>query len=122
MPISKEIKHIYEPNPLACGQAAISMATGLEVEEIIKLCGTERETDLKTMKRVFSILGVAVVGDKKPFAKKEDLPKVALLSLETPKCWHWSLYASGRFYDPEYGEIEEIPPSNRKFFWELKDL
>ena len=49
-----------------------------------------------------------------------DLPDIALLSLETPKCWHWSLYASGKVYDPEYGVLDDFPVSNRKYYWEIK--
>lgn len=122
MPLCKNIQHIYEPNPLACGQAVIAMATGIEVEMVIELCGTEREIDLKTAKRVFEKLGVLASAQRREFKDKKELSEYALLSLETPKCWHWSLFANGRFYDPEYGEIEEIPPSNRRYFWELKNI
>ena len=51
--------------------------------------------------------------------KKQDLPSVALLSLETPRCWHWSLYFDGIFYDPEHGVLEDYPLCNRKFYWEI---
>ena len=37
----KEIKHIFEPNPLACGQAVIAMITDIDVYEIIRLAGTD---------------------------------------------------------------------------------
>ena len=122
MPLCENVRHIYEPNPLACGQAAIAMATGVEVDKIIELCGTEREIDLKTVKRVFESLGVKVFAERREFKTKEDLSEYAFLSLETPKCWHWSLYVKGRFYDPVYGEISETPPSNRKYFWQLKNI
>ena len=42
-----------------------------------------------------------------------------LLSLETPRCWHWSLYADGTFYDPEHGILSDFPQSDRKFYWEI---
>lgn len=117
---TEDIKHIYEPTPLQCGQAVLAMATGTDVGEIVRLCGTENETDLKTMKRVFTHLGVSVAGSRRAVTQKADLPHVALLSLETPKCWHWSLYVGGKFYDPEYGILDDFPPSNRRYFWELK--
>ena len=44
----------------------------------------------------------------------------ATLSLETPHCWYWSLYFDGIFYDPEYGVLEEFPPSVRRYYWEIK--
>ena len=39
---------------------------------------------------------------------------------ETPRCWHWSLYCEGTFYDPEHGVMEDFPQSARKYFWKLE--
>ncbi len=113
-------QHIFEPDPLQCGQAVLAMLTGKTVDEIIELCGTERETTLADMKRVLEDLGIVMEGQRIAVTDKADLPEIALLSLETPKCWHWSLYFEGRFYDPEYGLIEDFPPSKRKYYWKIK--
>ncbi|MEE0896377.1 MAG: hypothetical protein U0L88_01940, partial [Acutalibacteraceae bacterium] len=51
---------------------------------------------------------------------KKDLPNFCFLSLETPKCWHWSLYADGVFYDPEHGVLDDFPASRRRYFWAIK--
>ena len=119
MPLSENPKHIFEPTPLSCGQAVIAMATDTDIEKVCKLCGGYSETDLKQMKEVFAALGVTVGNTRVAVAHKSELPNYALLSLETPKCWHWSLYISGVFYDPEYGVLDDFPPSNRRYFWEL---
>ena len=58
---------------------------------------------------------------RKEVSKKEQLPKVAILSLETPRCWHWSLYFDGIFYDPEHGVMEDFPEAKRKYYWEIKE-
>ena len=115
-----EIKHIFETTPLKCGQAVLAMISGKTVGEIIDICGTERETTLKQMKDTLTSLGFSFNHERKLANTKNDLPRLAVLSLETPKCWHWSLYAYGKFYDPEYGLIDDFPPSNRRYFWELK--
>ena len=117
----KEIKHVFEPNPLACGQAVIAMITGADVGEVIELAGTDRETTLADMKSLLSCFGFALSGERKQAQSVSDLPETALLSLETPKCWHWSLFAAGRVYDPEYGVLTDFPASNRKYFWEIKE-
>ena len=52
---------------------------------------------------------------------KSDLPNICILSLETPKCWHWSLFYKGRFLDPEYGVLDDFPVCGRKYFWEIKE-
>ena len=116
----EEIKHIFEPNPLACGQAVIAMVTGKDVGEIISLVGTDRETTLSDMKSAFSFYGFLLSPERKQAQVLNDLPDMALLSLETPKCWHWSLYAYGKVYDPEHGVLNEFPTSKRKYFWEIR--
>jgi hypothetical protein len=112
-------KHIYEPDPLQCGQAVLAMLSGKSVEEIICICKTERETKLADMKRVLSECGISFKDKRIQVFTKEELPQIAILSLETPKCWHWSLYFDGTFYDPEYGVMSDFPPSNRRYYWEI---
>lgn len=119
MSLTSSPTHIFEPDPLQCGQAALAMLSDKSVDEIISLCGTERETTLKDMKRVLTLLDIKFCAERKEAFSKEDLPKIALLSLETPKCWHWSLYYKGTFYDPEYGVLDDFPPTNRKYYWEI---
>lgn len=120
MSIASSPTHLYEPDPLQCGQAVLSMLTDIDIKEIISLCGTERETTLKDMKRVMRLCGIEFDEQRTQVSSKEDLPEIALLSLETPKCWHWSLYFEGVFYDPEYGVLEDFPPSNRRYYWKIK--
>ena len=121
MGIVENVSLIFEPNPLACGQAVVSMLSGIDVFEIIKLAKTERETTLADMKRIFRELDIRCSDIRVPVTTVEELPTIALLSLETPKCWHWSLYFKGKFYDPEYGVLDDFPPSNRRYFWEIKE-
>lgn len=119
MPLTKKPQHIYEPTPLQCGQAVLAMLTDKTTEEIIRLCGTDRETDLKQMHSVLRMCEIDFDSRRISVAKKEELPDVCILSLETPHCWHWSLYFRGMFYDPEYGILQDFPPSNRRYYWEI---
>lgn len=122
MAINNNIKHIFEPTPLQCGQAVLAMLTGKTVKEIVEDCENEKETTYKQMVSVLNNNGIAISGERCQFTEKSELPNVALLSLQTPKCWHWSLYYNGMFYDPEYGLISEIPQSNRRYYWELENV
>lgn len=119
MSLSVNPKHLFEPDPLQCGQTVLAILTDKTVQDIIELCGTTRETTLADMKKVLTLCGIAFCEQRKEVLCKEGLPKIALLSLETPKCWHWSLYYDGKFYDPEYGLLNDFPPSRRKYFWEI---
>ena len=121
MSIVNEVTYIKEPTDLQCGQAVLAMLTGKSVEKIIKECGTEKETTLSQMKQVLTLNKIEFCYEKKEAKSKEDLPKIAILSLETPRCWHWSLYFDGVFYDPEHGVMNDFPESNRKYFFEIKN-
>ena len=120
MPLVKSVEHIFEPNSLACGQAVLSMLSGIDVQNIIEIVGTDREITLKDLKGALDTLRIGYNPQKQTAYSKEDLPQIAVLSLETPKCWHWSLYFKGKFYDPEYGVLDDFPISNRKYYFEIK--
>ena len=120
MPLSNEIKHIYEPTPLQCGQAVLAMLTGKSTAEIVTLVGTEKETTLKQMLGALDYYGISYVKERKEVTNESELPSLCILSLETPKCWHWSLYFAGKFFDPEYGVLTHFPPSKRRYYWEIK--
>ena len=49
MPLVDKPTHLFEPNPLACGQAVLSMVSGKSYQEIVEIVKTERETTLKDM-------------------------------------------------------------------------
>ena len=96
------IEYIHEPTDLQCGQAVLAMVLGKTVDEIVTFLQNDRETTLAEMKRTFREHGVHISDERIAVQKKEQLPPLCLLSLETPRCWHWSLYADGTFYDPEH--------------------
>lgn len=97
------------------------MLTDSTVDEIIMLCNNRKETTLKEMKNTLEHFGIQLTSDRKQISDKTTLPKVALLSLETPKCWHWSLFFDGTFFDPEYGVLNDFPPSYRRYYWEITE-
>lgn len=113
------IEYIHEPTDLQCGQAVLAMLLGTTAESVCRYLGNERETNLSEMKRVLSEHRVTLLPERRQALCKEELPRCALLSLETPRCWHWSLYAEGVFYDPEHGVMDDFPQSARKYYWEV---
>lgn len=121
MSLTKKPSFIKEPTDLQCGQAVIAMLTDKTAEDIVNLLQNERETTLKEMFYALDYYGISYIKQRKEVSKKEQLPKVAILSLETPRCWHWSLYFDGVFYDPEHGVLEDFPECNRKYYWEIKE-
>lgn len=124
------IHYIHEPTDLQCGQAVLAMLLGTSAEYICEYLGNDRETTLREMQRVLTEHGVKfsperkqaqnIISSKNTNKLSAEIPcRCALLSLETPRCWHWSLYADGVFYDPEHGILNDFPQSDRKFYWEI---
>lgn len=119
MPLCKKTEYIKEPTPLQCGQAVLAMLSGESVDKIIELTGTERETTLKDMFGALDRLGIKYDKERKEVSNRYELPKICILSLETPRCWHWSLYRDGIFFDPEHGVLDDFPQSARKYYWQI---
>ncbi len=114
-----KITYIHEPTDLQCGQAVLAMLCGMTAERVCAELCNERETTLREMKDYLAAHGIALSPERKQAFEKGDLPGCALLSLETPRCWHWALYEGGIFYDPEHGILDDFPQSERKYFWEV---
>ncbi len=121
MPLTVKPTHTFEPTPLQCGQAVIAMLADVSVKEVIDIVGTDRETNLKDMKNALNAFKIGYNPERKEISDKNKLPEIAILSLQTPHCWHWSLYFKGTFYDPEYGILDDFPPSNRRYYWEIEN-
>ena len=113
------IEYIHEPTDLQCGQAVLAMLLGTTAEHICEYLGNYRETNLREMKHVLTAHGMSVSAERRQAQTAAELPGCALLSLETPRCWHWSLYVDGVFYDPEHGVLSDFPQSARRFYWEI---
>ncbi len=120
--MSETIKYIHEPTDLQCGQAVLAMVTGLSAEQVAAELNNDRETVLKEMKGFLRSHGLWVSDIRVQVKGKEELPAFCLLSCETPRCWHWSLYCEGAFYDPEHGVLNDFPETNRKYYWEIRRL
>ena len=119
MPLAEKVIYVHEPTPLQCGQAVLAMLSGKSVEEITELVETERETTLRDMLQALKSLGIEYEPQRVAVQKREELPKVCILSLETPRCWHWSLYFKGTFYDPEHGVMDDFPEIKRRYYWKI---
>ena len=115
-----KINYIHEPTDLQCGQAVLAMITGLSAQQVVEELNNDRETTLKEMKGFLREHGVWVSDERIQITGREQLPSFCVLSCETPRCWHWSLYWDGVFYDPEHGILDNFPESARKYYWEIR--
>ena len=114
-----EISYIHEPTDLQCGQAVLAMILGDTAENICELLHNERETTFREMKQTLRNAGYTVSDERVQVTDRAELPPLCMLSLETPRCWHWSLYCEGTFYDPEHGVMDDFPASKRRYYWKI---
>ncbi len=115
------ITYVHEPTDLQCGQAVLAMITGTGVATVCEELNNDRETKLSEMKDYLQKHGIDMSPKRCEAFSSADLPDYCVLSLETPRCWHWSLYANGTFYDPEHGVMNDFPVCKRKYYWEIKE-
>ena len=114
------LTYLHEPTDLQCGQAVLAMITGMTAEQVADELHNERETNLREMKGFLRSHGLWISEERIPVIRKEELPALCVLSCETPRCWHWSLYCDGVFYDPEHGILNDFPESKRRYYWEVR--
>ncbi len=114
------IQYIHEPTDLQCGQAVLAMITGLSAEQVARELRNDHETRLAEMKDYLLKHGLWVSEERIQVSSRTELPPLCILSLETPRCWHWSLFCEGIFYDPEHGVMDDFPECARKYYWEVR--
>lgn len=102
------IKYIPQSTDLTCGQACVAMLANIGTEEAIdKMC-----TDFM-MEPIDIINGLKKCGVKcddkfvKITVENPSYPPVCVLLIKFPDYVHWVVHYHGKFYDPEFGILDE---------------
>lgn len=106
--IMKKIDYIKQPTEYLCGQACVAMLAGVTVEEVVSVMQNDKGTGKKDIEKALNYYGI---GQAKTMTKADDfsvLPKACILKVLLPKYSHWILYYDGKYYDPEFGLMEEL--------------
>ena len=104
----KKINDIKQPTEYLCGQACVAMLAGVTVEEVVSVMQNDKGTGKKDIEKALNYYGI---GQAKTMTKADNfsvLPKVCILKVLLPKYGHWILYYDGKYYDPEFGLMEEL--------------
>lgn len=108
------MKLILQPNPCACGQACIAMLANKPVEEIIALMKTDGPTSIGQLIDALDALGIPHAPKNLRISKKNPEPApLSILTVHLPEYSHWTLYDHGRYYDPEFGILEQYVPQGK---------
>lgn len=104
----KKIEYIKQPTEYLCGQACVAMLADVTVEDVVSVMQNDKGTGKKDIEKALNYYGI---GQAKTMTKADNfsvLPKVCILKVLLPKYSHWILYYDGKYYDPEFGLMEEL--------------
>lgn len=108
------IKYIKEPNSRACGQACIAMLASVDVEEVIKVMKTKGSTTIGQIIEALDYFRIKHAERNKRISKKNPhYSEICILTVHMPGYSHWVLYYKGKFFDPEFGVLEECHPDGK---------
>lgn len=111
---NRSINYIKEPNSRACGQACVTMLAGVDVEEVIKIMRTKGSTSIGQIIEALDHYGIKHAESNKRISKRTPhYSEVSILTVHMPEYSHWVLYFKGKFYDPEFGVLEECHPDGK---------
>lgn len=106
--IMKTINYIKQPTDYLCGQACVAMLAGVTVEEVVSVMKNDKGTGKKDIEKALNYYGIRQAKTMTKADNTSVLPKVCILKVLLPKYGHWILYYDGKYYDPEFGLMEEL--------------
>lgn len=109
----KSIKYIKQPTEYLCGQACVAMLAGVTVEEVVSVMQNDKGTGKKDIERALNHYGIPQAKTMTKADNSSVLPQVCILKVLLPGYSHWILYYDGKYYDPEFGLMEELYPKAR---------
>jgi len=101
------IEYIRQPTPTSCGQACIAMLAGVSVDEVCQVMGNDSTTSYEDMTGALAHYGFRYLPST---SFQGSLPDVCLPLVQFPTYDHGVLYFRGKFYDPEFGVLDECAP------------
>ena len=120
-PIRKieSIKYIEQPTEYLCGQVVIAMLADVSVNEVINVMKNDKGTGVPLMREALKYYGLKTAKRLK-YTEGMALRECCILSLSLPGYGHWSLYYKGKYYDPEFGIMDNLPNQAKlTYIWEI---
>ena len=104
----KEIHYIGQPTEYLCGQACVAMLANVSIDEVIQVMNNDKSTGKKDIEKALNHYGIAQAKTMKKADNSTTLPPACILKVLLPGYSHWILYYHGKYYDPEFGLMEEL--------------
>jgi hypothetical protein len=109
-PEKRSFRSLLQPTFTTCGQTSVAMVTGVDVDTVVKVVGTDRGTTPAQL--------VHAIRQLKP----KSSPRVVWLNGRDPGTnsvvelfdrsagkFHWTVYHDGTYYDPIFGRLSGYP-------------
>lgn len=104
----REIRYIRQPTEYLCGQACVAMIADVSVEDVIRVMNHDQATGKKDIERALAHYGIRQAKTMTKADNHTPLPPVCILKVLLPRYSHWVLYHHGKYYDPEFGLMDEL--------------
>jgi len=114
------ITYIKEPTGSLCGQSCVAMLACVTVDEVIGVIGTDGGTNKQHLKKALDYYGIHYAPKSAKYDPDIPLPNLCVIRMILPGYGHWGIYYKGKYYDPEFGILDECPAQARIFqVWEI---
>lgn len=106
---------VIQPTSETCGQACIAMITGNPIEKVIEDMKTSGPTSIGQLIEILDHYGVRHAERNTRISKKNPVPyEYSILTVHTNAGYtHWALLYDHKYYDPEFGIIEDEYPHGK---------
>ena len=117
------ITFIEQPTEYLCGQAVIAMLANVSVEEVVEVMLNDKGTSVAEVSNALKYYGFKTKKKTRTkYTEGTTLPDCCVLSVRLPTYGHWSLYYKGKYYDPEFGVLDDLPKNAKLIsYWEILD-
>ena len=102
-----EIHYIKQPTEYLCGQACVAMIANVSVDEVIQVMNN-MATGKKDIEKALEHYGIAQAKTMTKADNGTPLPPACILKVLVHGYSHWILYYHGKYYDPEFGLMDEL--------------
>lgn len=109
------MKLVMQPTFTTCGQACIAMITGKDIQEVIKDMKTDGPTSIGQLIEALDFYGIGHAEKNVRISKKNPVQSdFSILTVHMNAGYtHWVLFYHGKYYDPEFGLLDECHPEGR---------
>lgn len=103
------ITYIPQSDFYSCNEAYLAMIAGIPIEEAITVMNKYRGTASSALYKAFKYYKIDYLSWR-TVGGLDELPPLCILLVELPTYNHTVVYYNGKYYDPEFGVLEQCVP------------